>query len=319
MSEFERNTIEPNEQFVDALEQRLRDGIRRRALFDEPRATTRRFQWKGTRMLATASLMSLSLVLGATGTYAVVSHDVGAQRELLMQKASILLEQAQVRLDQKQTALAELLPLIEQGMAEEIVAVEYRQRVGEAVSELKCRELDLQETEITGRSPANDLTAPVIKGEDFVLQRLESQLQAVDLEYKLAQTEWERIEKLVGQGLISDGETIAGKADVQEAQWALARLQKRIELRKSFINGEIEAEEVELRALLREAEGDYDVAATRIKAMRLNLQRISALHEQGSATLSEIREAETAVREGESNLQLAEVQLEMLRRRLGEQ
>ena len=130
-------------------------------------------------MLGSASLVLLSMMLGATGTYAVVHHDPAPLRELHVQKASILLEKALVRLEQRQENLDELTPLIEREFVNSIEADRYRQKLVEAEAEVLRRELDLKETRLTGRAPVDDLSGPLVGDEDFIKQRLELRFEAV--------------------------------------------------------------------------------------------------------------------------------------------
>ena len=122
----------PDEQFIDVLEQRIRLGIARRTKFDPDPQTMTGFHRKGRTMLGSASLVLLSMMLGATGTYAVVHHDPAPLRELHVQKASILLEKALLRLEQRQENLDELTPLIERDFVNSIEADRYRQKLVEA-------------------------------------------------------------------------------------------------------------------------------------------------------------------------------------------
>jgi hypothetical protein len=55
MSELTPTTLEPDEQFINALEQRLGEGIRRRALLDPAGRTAGGIRRKGAHMLAIAS------------------------------------------------------------------------------------------------------------------------------------------------------------------------------------------------------------------------------------------------------------------------
>jgi len=316
MNEFIPTIPEPDERFINTLEQQLRAGIRRRAMLDSTDRTAGGIRRKGMHMLATASLMLLSLMLGAAGTYTVVHQDLAPQRELHLQKAAILLERAQVRFEQRKADLAELLAHIERGMVNEAVAARYRQKLSGAESELRCRELDLKETRITGRTPVDDLAGPLIDGEDFIAQRLEAQREPVKLEVHRVQGEFSRTEMLAQQGLVSESELHSARAELEEADQALIRLQHRINLRRSFIDGQMTAEEVELRAMLRDAETEYMVSQSRLSAVETRMKRMAALHEQGSVTNGELRAAQAELRDARSNLDLAGVQLKMIRQRL---
>ncbi len=315
MSELIPTILEPDEQFINALEQQLREGIRRRAQFDPTNHTSSRIRRKETNILATASLMLFSLMLGATGTFALLHQDLAPQRRLHLQKAAILLAQAQVRLEQRQADLAELLPLVERGLADETVA-RYRQMVSQTESEVRRRELDLKETRITGRAPVDDLTGPLVDGEDFIAQRLEAHHETVEVELQRVQAEFNRTELLATRSIVSIRQLSRARADLEEAEQAMVRLQERIKLRRSFINGDMAAGEVVLRALLRDTKAECTVAEARLSAAQTRRQGVAALLEHDAVARGELREAQADVLDAEFNLGLAEVQLKMIRQRL---
>jgi len=316
MNEFIPTIPEPDERFINTLEQQLRAGIRRRAMLDSTDRTVGGIRRKGMHMLATVSLMLLSLMLGAAGTYTVVHQDLAPQRELHVQRAEILLERAQMRLEQSKADLAEVQHLFKQGLVDEFAAASTRQRFAQAEAELRCRELDLKETRLTGRAPVNDLAGPLIEGEDFITHRLLARHEAVELELERVQSEFKRTEMLAQQELVSESELHSARAELEEAEQALIRLEHRINLRRSFIDGEMTAEEVELRAMLRDAEGQYMVSRSRLDAVETDMKRMAMLHEQGSISNGELRATQAALREARSDLDLAGVQLKMIRQRL---
>ena len=316
MNEFIPTIPEPDEQFINTLEQKLREGIRRRAMLDSTDRTVGGIRRKGMHMLATASLMMLSLMLGAAGTYTVVHQDLAPQRELHVQRAEILLERAQMRLEQSKADLAEVQHLFERGLVDAFAAACTRQRFARAEAELRCRELDLKETRITGRPAVNDLAGPLIDGEDFITHRLMAQTEAAELEIDRVKTEFERIEAHAQQALVSTAELHRARADLDEAEQARVRLLHRIDLRRSFIEGKMTAEEVELRAMQRDAEAEYTVSQSRLDAAEADMKRVASLHEQGSVTNAELREARAELRDARSNLDLAAIQLKMIRERL---
>ena len=78
MSDLNSTIPDPDEQFIDVLERRLRLGIERRTKFDPDPQTLTGINRKVRTMLGSASLIVLSMMLGATGTYAVVHQDPAA-------------------------------------------------------------------------------------------------------------------------------------------------------------------------------------------------------------------------------------------------
>lgn len=267
-------------------------------------------------MMTTASMMLLSLLLGATGTFAVVHQDPAPHRELHRQKAVIRLERVQARLEQHRVGLAEATMLFEQGVSDGAEAARQRRKIARAESEVRLRELDLAETRLTGRAPVDDLTAPLVVGEDFVSQRLivRHEATALDLEHVL--TEHRRIEMLVAEGVVSDAETESVRTERARVELALTRLQERLDLRRSFIGGEVTAADVEFRTLLRDAEALHAAAISRLGAAQRRLLRATALYENGMAPHGTLRAAQIEVRDAEADQALAEVEVRLIRQRL---
>ena len=306
----------PDEQFIDDFERQLRLGIQRRTRLDPGGLTHRKNTRKGMSMFLSISLMTLSMMFGATGTYAIIYQDPAPLRELHVQKAGILLEQAQLRLERSQADLNDYLPLIEKGYSSQLSAERYYWKVAIAEAELNQRELDVKETRVTGRAPVNDLSGPLVAGEDFVVERLEALLDATRLYLQHQQAAFDRSLKLVENNYISDREHMLARVDLEQAEQSLTNLQDSIKLRRSFTSGELTAEQVELRALLRDSEAEFQVAQGRFSITQSKLKGVTARHDRSMTTDGEFREAQGEARDAESVLRLAELQLKMIRQRL---
>lgn len=311
-------TIPPlDERFIADLEGQLRRGIERRRRLDPVGTTLGRPARRGPTRLTTATLMLLSLLIGATGTFAVVHQDAAPHRDLHVQKAVIRLERAKARLEQHRAALADATMRYEQGVANVREAATMRRLTDRAESDVRLRELDLSETRRTGRAPVDELAAPLVGGEDFVAQRLIVRQEAAALELEHLRTAERRLEMLVAEGAISSRELVGPRADRAEAERMLAAVQERLALRRAFVEGQIAPVDVELRALQNEAETAHAAAADRLDAARTALEYMAALHASAAVSSSELRAAQGAVRDAEAAMALAEVERQLVREHLG--
>jgi multidrug resistance efflux pump len=314
----ERPILEPDDQFIDALEQQLRDDMRRRArLADVPHQDhgTRR---GGRRMFLTPMLMFVSLLIGATGTFAVVQSGASPHRELHVQRATILLEQAQVRLEHARADLVRMRELAEQGAVQLQTVAAREATAARAALVVQRRALDLEESEASGRAPDDRLSGPRVAGRDFVTERLELDLEAARIDFEEARANASRVRELVNSGVVSMTELAPAVQEEASLERAVAGVQHRLELRAAYLRGEMDAETAELEAMLGRAEQALQERQEQIEIERNRLQRMQMLHEQGTVNIAEVRAAELAVRSAEAAIELAGLDLRIIRDRLGD-
>ncbi len=316
MNDMNHFTQDPDPQFIDALEQQIRMTMRRSSLLDSIDRDVSLPKRKGMNMLGIATLMLASMMLGATGTYAVVHQDPGPQRELLVRKAEIYLRQAQLRYQQAEADYEELKPLIEQEYMSKSEAEELELKIHEARAEVEHRQFDVDETLDSGKPVNDDLSAPLVKGKDFVIMRLEVRLKPAEFLVKLARNRVARVEELFENLYISELDVEAERINLQQTTLALQWLTERLDLRQSFIDGELSAQEVELRSMLRKTESELKVFELQATDARRRFERMTLLEQEGRVNPREVRQARVDFHDAESRLELAILQLELIEQQL---
>jgi multidrug resistance efflux pump len=269
-------------------------------------------------MISFAAVAAVSMCLGAAGTYSMVRGDDAPQRELFVTRAEIRYEQATARLEEAVAALDELMPLYERGFVAESELDEHLQAIEEAKSTARRRELDLEETRLTGRSPNDDLAAPLVDGRDFVSERLRAQTETLRSETKRRKKIYAEAQALFERAFISAAEVDAERGRVAQAEAREALLAHRLELRRRFLAGELTAEEASLMDLAEQAGAAYADARQALEQSKRVLQRVESLAEGGAVTSSELREAEAAVRAAQARLRLAEIERRIVQSQLDE-
>src|SRR5262249_11280732 len=139
-----------------------------------------------------------------------------------------------------------------------------------ATLELQRVKLSLEEVQLSGRAAQDDVTSPLVKTRDFVLERLQLDQRVLAAAAAEAEKQLRTAKKRFDVGL-------APELDLLEAQTALARqlndmnaIKEKLELRQRFIAGDVSAEAATRQRLiiaaqyeLRYAEVALDLAAKR--------------------------------------------------------
>ncbi len=299
--------------FVKALEWQLRSSIRRNeASADSPR----RLRLTASKVFASVALVAGSMFLGAAGTYAVTREDDRADRELLVAKIQAQLEIAEMLHTHHAQALAEKQPLVEKGYiaASEISRLELPLVSSE--SEIQRRRIELEEVSITGREPNDALSAPLVNGRDFVTERLKTEERPIELQLAIAAKELDGLRSLAEASLVPSYEVDEAEARMQQMAVGLDELRRRQSLRVRFLSGELTPKEVELHALQERARTTREEAARQLPVMAEQLARLRRLFQKNIVNRTEVTEMEIALRSLEAQIRLAELELQIIQRRL---
>jgi multidrug resistance efflux pump len=281
-----RADLQPDPRFVEFLEWQLASEQRRLTAF-----------------AGILALIIASICLGAAGTYAAVQIDDEALKALLLTRAGILREQAQIRFETFTHELDETKP-------------EIRFRAAAAEADLRARELDIEEITISGVAPRDDLGAPLVGDRDFVLGRIEKRSQAIRIDLERRQRSLARIAALADRGYVNRVELEAAEHEVQNAEVNLRHLERRREWRAAFLAGTLTADVVELLALADGATAGVEEARRRLERAQRSLERVAKQVESAVTTRTELRRAERDVQTFQRRLRLAELERELVDRRL---
>ncbi len=301
--------------FVKALEWQLRSSLRRN---EAVAATSRRLRMTWPKVFASVALVAGSMFLGAAGTYAVTYEDDRAARELLIAKIQAQLEIAEMLHAHHAQALAEKQPLAEKGYIPDSEIRRLELPLVSSESEMQRRRLDLEEVSITGREPNNALSAPLVDGRDFVTARLKTEERPIERQLAIAAKELDRLRRLAKSLIVLDYEVDAAEARFQQIAVGLDGLRRRQLLRARFLAAELTPKEVELHALQEQARTAREVAARQVPVMAEQLEHLRILAQKGAIDRAKVREMEIALQSMQAQIRLAELELQILEKKLSE-
>jgi hypothetical protein len=169
---------EPREEFVSALEIRLRTDLRRQSFASAPQPWSWMPQSRWATGLALGAVMIVSMALGGGVVAATYEARLGEQRDVLLATFEQRLAIAQQRLALANRQLQEIQQRVSVGTEAPEGVLDMRSKVSEAEAELKSIGLDIEEIRATGREPMHSLSAPLVSGRDFVAERWRVEMTA---------------------------------------------------------------------------------------------------------------------------------------------
>jgi len=309
----EDNTPDP--EFVNRLEWNLASAMRRQGAFNAASGTTRRFRF---RLGTTLALAVASMCIGGVGTYAATRGVDSQTAALYVARGEALLEIARTRLQHFAERLAKTQTLVKQGAAPESQLRADEFHYVHAQCETEIRELELAETRLTGQEPNDALSAPLVAGRDFVTERLAARHRQMEMPLALKVEQLRRMERLADAGAVHASELKAAQMAVIGAEREVAGVERRIELRASFLADELSATDVELQDMLIAATAAREAAERHREIASEQYARLADLSGRGLVSSSELRAAEANVLTVQAQVDLAELEVRILNQKTAE-
>jgi outer membrane protein TolC len=178
--------------------------------------------------------------------------------------------------------------------------------------DIKRSRLNEAEVKISGETPRNELSAPLVGGRDFVSERLRIEQKGVELDIEHLGQRQERFQELVGKGLVQGVELEQIQAEMDARKATIEKTQERLALRKRFLAREITAREVEIQDRKAAVATNLKLARSKVDALKEQMKRLRMLESEGLISSAEGRELQFALTEAESELQLAALEMEVL-------
>lgn len=299
--------------FVRNLEWQLRSEIRRGRRFNTTASAS--------RLPGVAKTAVLILLCAATGYAAAmtVEHFEHAHRkELLRIRAETSLEILRARRDMVDELVRDMSDKRVRGLvsATQLAEVEFQSELVEF--EIDRARIDLEEVELSGRSPDDALYAPVFGGRDFVTERLQIDQLASVARSRFIEAQVAGVRELVEVG-------IADQVQAHEIELQLARSEsetedvvRRLELRHAYLKGDVTARQVTLSEELNLARDRLQDAETSAALVQEHYDRISAMQSDGLVPDIQVKEVELRLAEVRAEVRLARAELEYLQETLSE-
>ncbi|MDH5706791.1 MAG: hypothetical protein OEZ45_12315, partial [Candidatus Aminicenantes bacterium] len=165
--------------------------------------------------------------------------------------------------------------------------------------------LNLDEVKASGAAPRNELYAPEVGGRDFVSERLKIEIKEIELDLELFRSRVERLKQLVEKGLVQGDEFGLIQSEIAARKVTIDKIQKRLDLRKRFVAGEITAQEVEIKDRMTVAERNLHLAQSRVDSLSEQLKRLKTLETKGMISPLEIKQMQYALDVAQAELELA--------------
>ena len=299
--------VEPDRQFVDRLEWQLASEFRRAG----------RLRPAAGKVAVPRGVVAASLVAGVLLTGVAVSKAADSIRDAWRKKIEMARVETEFKL--KGLQLASLQKLAEQAAARVAIGLVHEEEylalklaADCAALDLKRSELNRQEVEASGEIARDELYAPIVDGRDFVSERLklESEIHALNLgslERRLA-----RVDDLVAKGLVQDEELDQARTDLAFRKTLIDKVLERLDLRKRFVAGELNAQEVEINGRISAADEHLRQVRAKVGSIQEQLERLRGLEARGLVSKTEVEQTRFALEAAKAELSLAALEKDVL-------
>ncbi len=174
--------------------------------------------------------------------------------------------------------------------------------------------LNLDEVKVSGVTPRNELYAPVVRGRDFVSERLKIERKEVELDLEPLGHRLERFKQLIEKDLVRGEQLDHIQAEIAARKVMIDKIQKRLDLRKRFVAGEITAHEVEIKGRITVAERNLYLAKSSVDSLKEQLKRLKNLETRGLISQTEIKPLQYALNAAQAELKLATLEMDVLKK-----
>ena len=311
---------EPSKEFMDRLEGEIGGEVRRR---NRHARVPRWMPQSGrTAALALIGVVLVSMAFGAAGVAAAYQVQTSQRRDDLISGLEQRAEVARQRLKLATDAQANTERRLSLAGGSQEVVLEARAKAAGAEAQVKSLESQIEEVRITGREPSSEISAPMVKGRDFVSERLQIEMAVPQAVLEFERLRLQDLERSVSLGTSASIEAEEARPRVSEADAGVEAFRKKLEIRRQFLAHKVDAATAELRVLEAEAEQRERALAPKIELARKESQNTDAKVRTGAASSMEQAEAamqleELEMERAKAHLDLARVRQQLDQRRKG--
>lgn len=261
---------EPTPEFAQYLEWQVATTVRRHDRFAEPVRSD-----GYAKYLAAAAVIVVAMMIGAGGVAAAGRMQDNQQKQLLLTEQNTQIQLAQLQLSLAQKNLEDAQRRVNVGAAAPAIVTSAERDVRIAQIRLDRAKLDAVEVEMSSRPVHDEVTAPVVKGRDFVMERLALELKAAGIDLAAAELNNKNMHTRYEVGLLSSVELAEADVLMARARSNVSSLQDQIALRSRFLSGGMTAAQavqqkalLVARAELKLAESSLDLAEKRTELLK---------------------------------------------------
>jgi hypothetical protein len=297
---------QPDPEFVTHLEWQVRTALRREKRFAQPVESR-----SGGRMKI-VTLVLVSALFGAGGVVVKDQVQEARQQELLLAEVQGNQRLAELEMDLIMSQYEEAEDRYQAGLVPRDAILSARLALLRAETRLERLQLDEEEIRATGREPRDELSAPLVRGQDLVTERLELERSVAMEELNVAQVQLGRMQELYESGVVGDGELMDGMMPVQQAESRVRELDRRMELRRQVLEDAISGEEAEREVELSQVREEMDDLEQSWERAAMQLRTMEERVSQGLAGESELLGARLQLLQFETRMEVLRMKLEIL-------
>lgn len=305
---------EPRNAFVEKLEWQIGLEVKRR---NRPPASWRIIPQSSVKAaVALAALVVVSMAIGGGVVAAAYQAKDKEERAVIVNDLDHRVTAARLSLEVARKKLDVTQGQVSIGTARRSDFREGPLKVAEAEASLKSLQLQLEEAQITGHAPLDEISAPLAAGRDFVNERLRIAAPELRVALENEREHLIEIQKQVSLGTTDAFELEPVRARITELDAAMEALEAKLKIRASFLTHYFDAATAELHVLEYEALQRQKTLGAQIEVANKQVERAASLIRPGQASNLARAEAELHLRELQLSLAQAEVELGRVRAQL---
>lgn len=299
--------FEPDKQFVDRLEWQLASEFRRAG----------RLKPAAGKVAVPRGVVAASLVAGVLLTGVAISKAADTIRDSWRKKIEMARVETEVKLKGLQLAslremAAGAAARAASGLIHEEEYLALKLAADCAALDLKRSELNRQEVEASGEVARDELYAPIVDGRDFVSERLKLESETHALNLESLERRLARVDDLVAKGLVQDEELDQVRTELAFRKTLIDKVLERLDLRKRFVAGELNAQEVEINGRISAADEHLRQVRARVGSIQEQLERLRGLEARGLVSKTEVEQTRFALEAAQAELSLAALEKDVL-------
>jgi hypothetical protein len=300
---------EPDRQYLERLEWQLSSEYRR----------ANRLKSSSGKIAISRRMVAISLAVGILMTGVAITKAADYIKDSWRKKIEIArvetdVELKKVHLESIREMASEVKTRVDNGLIREDEYKLISLAAENAELDFKRSLLNLDEVEMSGETPRDELSAPLVGGRDFVSERLEIDKKAVVLNMEQLKIQSERLTRLAEQNLIQKNETDQIQAEIANLKMMIDKIQERLDLRTRFLAREITAQKVEIQDRMTGAERNLQLARSKVESLQEQMERLKALEAQGAVSHREVMQLQYALDAAQAELKLASLEIDVLKK-----
>jgi len=303
MNEFKK----ADDDFVRGLEWQLKTEIRRRQRF-----ASAKIRPSILGVARNAAVITLCAATGFAAALTVEHLENAGKKELLKVRAETALEIMQARQEVVGEIVNDISQQASRGLVNQTQLAEVELQSELVGFEIDRARLDLEEVELTGRSPDDKPYAPAVGRYDFVTARLQIDLLAARARKRFIEAEMIHLRELAREGLVEAVQERDMELQITQSEAQIEDIVRRIELRHAYLKGDLTARQVTLEERRSQARDRLEAAEKAVELVTENYENTAAMRDEGLVSETQLKEVGFQLVTARAEARLARAELDYL-------